>query len=142
MTKKRQWVYNKLNILENNSIRKLIFIPITFTIVCFAWIFFRANSLDDALLLTRSINFSNIENFTNGKIYELGLIKPEFILSLIAVGLLVVFEWTHKKINFQQKLSQQFIVVRWGVYMAIVLTILIFGIYGEGQVSEFIYFQF
>ena len=135
-------VRKKIFTSKKHILNYVIAMPLTFTIVCFAWIFFRANSFSDAMLLVKSINFNNVNNFTNGKIYELGLIKPEFILSLIAVILLIIFEWTHKKINFQKKLNQQFIAVRWSVYMVIVFTILIFGIYGGDQVSEFIYFQF
>lgn len=141
-SKQRKATLEILKIKKGSLVHKIIFIPIIFTIVCFAWIFFRANSFADATLLIRNINFTNIEVLTNGKIFELGLSKPEFILALIAVFLLIIFEWTHKKINFQQKLKEQFAVVRWSVYLVIIFTIVIFGIYGEGQVSEFIYFQF
>jgi D-alanyl-lipoteichoic acid acyltransferase DltB (MBOAT superfamily) len=140
--KQRKTLYAKLYISENSIARKLIFIPLIFVIVCFAWIFFRANNLSDSILLIRNIGFSNIENLSNGEIYTLGLIEPEFILSIIVIILLVLFEWFHKKSNAQILLSKQVLPVRWAFYLVVVFTILIFGVYGEDQVSEFIYFQF
>ncbi|WP_339631677.1 MBOAT family O-acyltransferase [Bizionia echini] len=140
--KQRKSIYKALHIGKKSFIRKIIFIPLIFTIVCFAWIFFRANSFYDSILLINNIHLSNIDNLFNGNIYELGLIKPEFILSLIVIVLLVLFEWFHKKTNAQVLISKQILPVRWAFYLVVTFVILIFGIYGEGQVSEFIYFQF
>jgi D-alanyl-lipoteichoic acid acyltransferase DltB (MBOAT superfamily) len=140
--KQRKAVYSKLNITKDSVLRKVIFIPIVFLIVCFAWIFFRANNLHDALTLISNINLSNISNITNGKIYELGLIKPEFIVAIIAILLLTLFEWYHKKFNFQKRLSKQVLPIRWSFYLTIALVIIVFGIYGDDHVAEFIYFQF
>ena len=140
--KQRFAVFNQLSLKPDSTIGKFVFIPIIFTIVCFAWIFFRSNSLKDAFVLISNINLNNIENIYNGKIYELGLVKFEFIFSLISVGILIIFEWYHKKINVHKLIKKQLLPVRWSLYMLIVFTLLIFGIYGDDQVSEFIYFQF
>jgi hypothetical protein len=141
-TKQRKALYSILKIREDSLLRKMVFIPLIFGIVCFAWIFFRANSLSDATLLVSKLNFNNFEHLYNGKIYELGLVKPEFLLALVVIGILTAFEWTHKRVNIQKKLSILVLPLRWTVYIAIVFVILIFGVYGEDQVSEFIYFQF
>lgn len=137
-SKQRQTLFKKLNI-QGNLMHKIIFIPLIFAIVCFAWIFFRANNLSDSFTL-----ISNMRTgiFNNDNVYNLGLVKPEFILSLITIVLLVVFEWAHKKHNMQNLLTKQVLPIRWSFYLIVVFTILIFGIYGENQVSEFIYFQF
>ena len=140
--KQREALYKKIRPNTDSFIRKIIFIPLIFAIVCFAWIFFRANSFSDAITLISNINFSNLENLTNGKIYELGLIKPEFILAIIAVVLLVFFEWLNKKKSMITTINRFYIPIRWSLYLVIVFIILIFGVYGENQVSEFIYFQF
>jgi D-alanyl-lipoteichoic acid acyltransferase DltB (MBOAT superfamily) len=127
---------------KRNILNYLVGLPITFIIVCFAWIFFRANNFSDARLLVGNLNFNNPEIFRNGKIFELGLGKAEFLLSIIAIILLVSFEWLNKKINIQNLLAKQFIAFRWLTYLVIIFVIVVFGVYGEGQVSEFIYFQF
>src|SRR5690606_5951258 len=142
ITKQLKAVYTKFNITKDSILRKIIFIPLVFVIVCFAWIFFRANSLSDAFTIINNINLSNISNVTNGKIYELGLTKPEFIVAIIAILILTLFEWTHKNYNIQKRISNQILPVRWSLYLGIIFIILIFGIYGDDQVAEFIYFQF
>lgn len=136
--KERKQLFKTLNI-QDNFAHKIIFIPIIFMIVCFSWIFFRANSLADSFTLISNIG---IDSFKTSNIFELGLVKPELILCLITIVLLVVFEWTHKKHNMQKFLLKQILPVRWSFYLIIIFSILIFGIYGENQVSEFIYFQF
>ena len=120
----------------------MIFIPLIFGIGCFAWIFFRANSFSDAIILVGKLNLNNLGHLYNGKIYELGLVQSEFILASIAIVFLIIFEWTHKKINIQKTLTAQVLPVRWTIYLTVVFIILIFGVYGEDQISEFIYFQF
>ncbi|WP_439152753.1 MBOAT family O-acyltransferase [Winogradskyella sp.] len=142
ISKPRKSLYSKLKLKKEGIIPNIIFVPIVFSIVCFAWIFFRANNFSDALTLISNINFSNISNLTNGKIYDLGLVKPEFIVAVISILSLVIFEWSHKKNNMQHVVAKQILPIRWLFYLIIVFTILIFGIYGENQVSEFIYFQF
>lgn len=136
--KERKALIKVLNI-DDNFIHKILFIPIIFTIVCFAWIFFRANSLADSFTLIRNIK---VDTLKTSSIYELGLVKPEIILSIIAIVLLVLFEWVHKKNNMEKLLKRQILPVRWSFYLIVIFTILIFGVYGENQVSEFIYFQF
>ncbi|WP_299223589.1 MBOAT family protein [uncultured Psychroserpens sp.] len=136
--KQRIKIFEALH-LKNNLASKIVFIPMIFIIVCFAWIFFRANSLKDSLTLISNIG-KGVFNYEN--IYSLGLVKPEFILSLITIVFLVIFEWMHKTYNMQRLLAKQVLPVRWSFYLTVVFIILVFGIYGENQVSEFIYFQF
>jgi D-alanyl-lipoteichoic acid acyltransferase DltB (MBOAT superfamily) len=136
--KERKILFKKLNI-QNNFAHKILFIPIIFVIVCFAWIFFRANSLADSLILINNIGKGS---FKPTNIFELGLVKQELILSLITIVSLVTFEWINKKHSMQNLLLKQSLPVRWSFYLIVVFIVLIFGVYGENQVSEFIYFQF
>ncbi|WP_417437573.1 MBOAT family O-acyltransferase [Idiomarina abyssalis] len=142
ITKQRENLYKNLNVKKDSTIRRVVFIPVVFFIVCFAWVFFRANNLTDALILISNINFNNLSNLTNGKIYKLGLIKPEFMVALIAIFLLTLFEWFNKKYNFQLRLSKQILPIRWSFYLVVFFIIIVFGIYGDDQVAEFIYFKF
>lgn len=136
--KERKILFKKLNI-QNNFAHKILFIPIIFVIVCFAWIFFRAHSLADSLILINNIGKGS---FKPTNIFELGLVKQELILSLITIVSLVTFEWINKKHSMQNLLLKQSLPVRWSFYLIVVFIVLIFGVYGENQVSEFIYFQF
>lgn len=141
-TKTRERVFSKLGLWNNSLISYLIFAPITFSIVCFGWIFFRANSFEDAIRIIECSTLLNTQIVQTGRIYELGLSKPEFLAALVFVVLLLVFELFQKKYKPVRLLGKQFIVFRWMCYLVIVFTLIIFGVYGGDTPKEFIYFQF
>ena len=112
----------------------------TFVIVCFAWIFFRANTFTDSLtIVSKSFHWKAI---TKKTIFSLGLEAPEFIAAIIFIILLLMFEAIHNKFGALRVLNKQFIVLRWGFYIVAIFTLIIFGIYGDTAPKEFIYFQF
>ncbi|MAZ73153.1 MAG: membrane-bound O-acyltransferase family protein [Flavobacteriaceae bacterium] len=126
------------------KVNRTSFIPASFftififAIVCFAWIFFRANTFADSLYIVE-----NLFNFSKDvKVFSLGLATHEFILSLVVIGLLFIFDAIHIKYNALKLLNRNNVVVRNLVYLCIVFSIIIFGIYGDDSVKEFIYFQF
>jgi len=108
----------------------------TFHLVLFAWIFFRAHSLADAWVLIRSmfvLNFSgwgiNVAEFRR---YEL----------MLAFGAIFVMELTHyvqRKTGVYDALARKPVWVRWAASYALIFGILMFG---EFNMSPFIYFQF
>lgn len=111
----------------------------TFGIVCFAWIFFRANTFADSVyIVTNLFNF----NFVDWSIYSLGLPSHEFDFAIIVIVLLLIFDAFHRKYNALRIINKSNFVVQSLVYTLIVYSIVIFGIYGNDSVSEFIYFQF
>lgn len=127
-----------LKLSRRGVIGSLVFIPFTFVIATFAWIFFRANSTADALYVARGIfDWSKETNY-----FDLGLIKPEFYAGLVAIVLLLIFDAVHRRFNAIKLLDKIPFFIRPILYVVIIFTILIFGIYGEDGVSEFIYFQF
>ena len=120
------------------KLHKFIKIIICFILVDFAWIFFRANTLNDAFYVIK-----NIFNFSNLNITMLGLDKYNFILLFISIISLLLYEIFSKKINLINWINNKNIIIRWIIYLIIIFTILIFGIYGPGyDASQFIYFQF
>ncbi len=111
----------------------------TFCIVCFAWIFFRANSFADSIFIVKNLfSFDPIQvNF-----YELGLPSHEFKLAVIVIILLLLFDFVHRKHNAIKLLNRTNFIVRYLIYTIVIYSIVIFGVYGNDSVSEFIYFQF
>jgi D-alanyl-lipoteichoic acid acyltransferase DltB (MBOAT superfamily) len=107
-------------------------IIITFFLACFAWIFFRANHVEDAFLIIRRIaRFDGPVHFENPSM---------LIFSLL--GLVILFGYEYKqeyyKGNFSL-LNHPSWVVRYATYTALILLILLMGVFDGGQ---FIYFQF
>ncbi|WP_338152376.1 MBOAT family O-acyltransferase [Psychroserpens jangbogonensis] len=133
LTKLRMAIFKK-----SKALNYLIALPFTFFIVCFAWVFFRANSFKDAvIIISNSFQISE-----TGNLFSLGLKKSEFNLLFVMIVLLLVFEIIHKRFEVTHVLNKTYLPIRWSFYLVIVFCILIFGIYGENTVKEFIYFQF
>lgn len=130
--------------LENTYFLKLVEILITFTLVCFAWIFFRANSIADAIYIIKNL-FNDIYNwFTIRYIYDtvtnMGLNLLEFIIAILSILILMVCEFCGRKENLYLRLNRGSIIVKGGFYIFLVIIILTMGVYHNA--SQFIYFQF
>lgn len=138
------WVTDRLGINRQRASYQLAQILITFGLANFAWIFFRAPSLSVATgILSRMVTW-NPWIFTGGGVYLLGLTAKSFWAGLIAIAILVgVSIAEYRGIRVWERFSEQGLLFRWAVSLALIFSILIFGIYGPGySASQFIYFQF
>lgn len=142
LSKSRNKIKNQLQLKNSQPSGKLFYIFITFSIVCFAWIFFRANSIGDALLLVSKISLDNFSIVFTDELFNLGLSRSQFLILITAILLLIYFEIRLKKVKILNQLSSQPLIYRWACYLCIACTITLFGIYGLDSSSQFIYFQF
>ena len=136
----------KLNINTQCFSWHLLQMIITFTLVDFAWIFFRADSMIDALrFIKRIIIRPTPWTLFNGEIFNLGLDWVEMnilIFSLLLLFLVDLIKYK-KKITLYIFLMQQNIWFEWFAIIALILIIFIFGEYGPTfDAQQFIYFQF
>ena len=124
---------------NNNLIHNIIKVIITFCLVDFAWIFFRANTIVDAFFVIRHLlDFGMVKDFG-----LLGISKFELLLLGIFVLTVFIVDIISIKIDIKTTFYKKNIFVRWYFYYALIFTIIIFGIYGPGfDAQEFIYFQF
>ena len=74
--------------------------------------------------------------------YFIGFKKNEFLIIFLSIFFLLAAEILHKRRSLIHRLNNKGIFFRWGFYMTAIFAIIIFGVYGEGQIKEFIYFQF
>ena len=117
---------------------------VTFVLVCFAWIFFRANSVSDAFTVIKSI-YPDILRCTDIQyIYEsingMGVSLFELsVLSGAVVFLLLTEIISYKKSVFEFFEKMPFI-FRFIYYYVITAAVIALGVFGVG--GEFIYFQF
>ena len=118
---------------------------ITFILIDFTWLFFRAPGFTTALyILKKIVNDFRLAWFINfefdsafGSAYMLMTVMiPLFII--VALDVIKYYGKDIKAAIFSQQ-----IVFRWAIYVAIMLTILYWGRYGTGyEQTQFIYFQF
>ena len=118
----------------------------TFILVDFAWIFFRADSISQAVgYISRMICYRDWWSLFDQSIYTLGLDVQEFYILFLAVLLLVcvdVLRYSHKE-TLDVFLQKQCLVFRWGVLLVLLFSCLIFGCYGPGfESAQFVYLQF
>lgn len=114
--------------------------------VCFGMLIFRADTLRASVDMFKSIpKIHDIEMMFNGKMWSLGGMtsgdwKVLIIATLVFVTVSVLQE--HGK-KIRETLNKQNIIFKWIVLIALIVSIIVFGIYGEGyNVQSFIYGQF
>ena len=125
------------------QLHKALQVATTFSLVCFAWIFFRAPHVTDAVYIATHL-FDGIGKVTNpgyvaGVVNSLGLKAADM---WIAGGAIIVMETAHllqRRESIRDLLLKQPAWQRWAVYYAVVLVILVVGKFGN---QDFIYFQF
>ena len=113
-------------------IQNLMAIGIVFFATCFAWIFFRASSFDDAFTVIKSIG--SLADFSwSAVLHKLVVIKCTFLILI-----LVTVETFAQKYDFEKWLIQ-YPVFRVASFAMILWIIAFFGTFGS---NAFIYFQF
>ena len=132
----REKFTNLIKLTSFPKIHTLIKLLITFTLVNIGWIFFRANSMSDAIyILTHlfsgwSLNFSGI---------DIGLGWIGLGIAFVSIFFMESVHLIQEHIGIKDALSRRSILLRWIIYITLIMIILLFGIFGS---REFIYFQF
>ena len=137
----------KASILVSGFIGRII----NFIIVTFAWIFFRASNLGDALTFIKGmIPFANgqvaLAGFEIEESMLLGISTIEWIVSLIAILVLVLAD---SYADSRKELLPDIIAEKWSIpkraafVTLLTIIIFIFGKYGAGdEIRSFVYMQF
>jgi alginate O-acetyltransferase complex protein AlgI len=117
-------------------------ILLTFGFVCFSWIFFRANSLEDAqYIVGHLLVFDPTADVT--AMFAEGLLgaQTEFMLSMGLIAGLLVMDALATRTPLPEVARRLPLAVRWPVYYALGTAVVFSGLYGTGA-QQFIYFQF
>jgi len=125
----REWLFKSsfLRIITNYVLPILI----TFVLSCFAWIFFRANSLEQSVKIISKIGRLDGPLFMD---------SPTMIYSFIGLFILFLVEFEEEYSLFSiSLLNNKKMAIRFGTYIFLIITILVLGVFDGGQ---FIYFQF
>ena len=140
----RDALAQRLHIDRTRGSHRALQILVTFLLVSFAWIFFRADSFSQAVQIIRCMKGAEIWSLTDGSLLGLGLDTMNWVL--LAAGLVFLFVrdlCVRRGISLRVQLQKQGIWLRWLLYIGAVLLILVCGIWGPGyDASTFIYSQF
>jgi alginate O-acetyltransferase complex protein AlgI len=138
----RAWLAQRTGLASHLGLRRGLGVLLTFGLVAYAWIFFRANTLDDALFVSRHLLRG--WQLSGPQLATLLLdfsqhYRPELALAAFAVGLMLVVEYFGSRRSPQAWVAAQPWPTRWVGYVGLVLLILYLGIFNS---TSFIYFQF
>lgn len=125
---------NNLETIASNSIfpnlKEFFQMISTFGLITFAWIFFRASSIEHAFIYVSGI-FSK-------SLFTIPQIVPK--LTLLSLVIFIIIEWKGRKNQYaiSDLLIKNSLVIRWSFYYLLVFCILYFS----NNHQQFIYFQF
>ena len=118
--------------LPKGRLSSVVQVLTTFALICFSWVFFRANSVQDAKLITAKLLHPR---------GSLWIGQPSsFLFSIIGILILLLVEFKKEYYNTPFSfLGNERKMIRYSSYAALVFLILAIGVLDGGQ---FIYFQF
>ena len=139
----RDKVVDWLRIDRNSVGHRIVQTLITFGLITFAWVFFRAETLREALYIVSSMFFPTLWIFTDGTMVHQGLTYPQLTVALLSAVAVWVLDWMSLRMDLLVGFNRQPLLIRWAVYYGLILVVVVFGQYGGGyNAADFVYFRF
>lgn len=142
----KEKIHNKLKLTDKNPILVLWQVGVTFLLVDFAWIFFRAASFREGLFfIEHMIRTITWRSLVDGTMFDWGLSRVEMAVALVALLVLLFVDLIRyfKQQTIEDYMAKKPLFIRWLFYLFLMGSIFVFGIYGTAfDASSFIYFQF
>lgn len=116
---------------------------IVFVFVTFAWIFFRAGTMQEALYVIRYM-FSGISapvTYAREALAVVGMDRKECFGIGISLLVLFIFDFISLKKDPLQEIMKLPRAVRWGSYYAVGVLLIVYSLQNVGT-NQFVYFQF
>lgn len=129
-------IRNKIKNWIGNPLFTTLSIFRTYLLFAFSLVFFRLESVSDALYYIRNISFSTHASW---KEVSIGIPDHNCIVAGSALVLILVYEYFMSKRDLLEALGKQPMLVRWGIYY--LLAIMFFTL-GQFNSDSFIYLQF
>jgi len=134
------------------NLQRYFQVAITFCLVCFGWIFFRAKNIKEAFYIITHLfsgvfeglpvvakNFSEVVIHKHIGIYFFKLPAYELIVAILSLLFMAFIYFAQKNETDRKLLSKKPLWLRWIVYYAMIFGIIFFGVLTK---INFIYFQF
>jgi D-alanyl-lipoteichoic acid acyltransferase DltB (MBOAT superfamily) len=126
---------NRNTVAENRflpNVKELLQMLLTFGLVVIGWIFFRVETIGQAVEYLGKIFSKSLTDVPY-------MITPIYFVRFIVIFIVFfLFEWLHRKREFGLQIDSYPKIIRWSAYLTVLFLILIFGMKSE----TFIYFQF
>jgi D-alanyl-lipoteichoic acid acyltransferase DltB (MBOAT superfamily) len=137
----RERLTSAIGLSRKPALHGAIRVATTFALTCIAWVFFRAGSLHDAMVVFRHALVTPVPHQVLPDILRAeGITKLEVAYSGMLIAGLMLIEVITTRVNLVGLFRLQPAWVRWPAYYALCMAIWMLGISTEAK--AFIYFQF
>jgi len=130
------WAGEHLPLVRDSLVWHVLRVLLTFHLITFSWIFFRAESVSDALVVIRRI-WAALPMLP--RMVPMFPFSTAHYMALALVVVLLVLEVIDERRSLWERLQGVPVALRWGFYYAVIFALLILG---EWHAQEFIYMQF
>lgn len=135
-------VYQMFRLKAESGTRRMIQCIGVFFWAALAWIIFRADSLRIGFVMIKNL-FSvwNPWILLDGSLLRLELNGKEWCVLVLSILVLFCVEYLQEKgVHIRDGILKKAVYIRWILYIAVILCIMLFGVYGCGyQTQDFIY---
>ena len=131
--------------LINSKFLYIVKLVVNFLLINQAWIMFRATSPKMALyIMGKSISQCSLWQLFDQTVYQYGVSQRQMLMLLFFIIIMVFVDILHEKvIRIRKMIGRCVLPVRWGIYLAALFSIILFGVYGIGyDAADFIYMRF
>lgn len=138
----KSWIAEKSKISSKPALYNGLSTALTFVLIAFTWVFFRANSISEAFsVLLRMFSSFSLRNMIDGTVFTLGLGVSNLIFVLFAILIMIITDviCERKKCDPSGLLTNTSLIIRWGIYY-LLIAMIIFSLNLSTQ--EFIYQAF
>ncbi len=143
---RRKWC-ERTGLKNHPRTHRALNISITMFMLFFGWIFFRANSIQDAVYVLQHLSdglpqwFSDVIHLRQSALAPVvaGNTLWELLIGIAAIIIMETVQMVDDQLDISQVLARRPVWFRWLIYYGLVMIILVFGRF---EVMEFIYFQF
>ncbi|MCI9127952.1 MAG: MBOAT family protein [Eubacterium sp.] len=137
----REKIYTVLGFEKESPEKRFLKRIITFILVMFAWIIFRAETLKDGISMLMSVfRVYNPWILFDDSIFLLGLSWKEWIVLAISLLIFIKVSKKQEQHSISQWLVSRPLIIRWLIYIFTIIVIFVYGTYGFGfNAQEFIY---
>lgn len=139
LQKQRNNFVRAIGLTKVPALHRAVKIATTFLLVCFAYIWFRANSVADAVYITTHLH-TGWTTPIEGLKELVGPNQPGFLLALIGIAIVIAADVLLGNKDRVRALLADRSWLRWGLYYAGATSVLVLGVLHADQ--PFLYFRF
>ena len=140
----RKKIGSILKIKEDSFSLKGVKTVFTFMCVNAAWVLFRVTDMQLLGRILNRLKDMQIWQLFDGSIYNIGLDRGNVNLMLLGLLVVVLVDLLNEKGIYVSKcIAKERLWVRWPIYLAAIMLVLVCGMWGAGfNANNFIYYQF